>query len=115
MSIPVEVDRLAAAFEVYDVGYLLTSQAEGGPRAATVRPRFEDGLVKVGAGRSSSAAVATHPAVTLLCAPPVEKGHTLIVDATAEVVGEEIHLTPTSAVLHRPPFHADGPPPPDLD
>ena len=44
--------------------------------------------------------------------PPLPKGFTLLVDGTAEVAGEDVRITPSGAVLHRPGMHADGPPPP---
>lgn len=112
MSHPVASEDLAAAFADFGEGYLLTVGTDAAPRAVAVRPRLVEGRVVVGAGRSTSANVAANPAVTVLCPPTVERGFTLLVDGTASVVGDEIHVEPTSAVLHRPPYHADGPPPP---
>ena len=116
MSIPVRPEDLPAAFEEYAVGYLLTVTPEATVRAATVLPRAADGpggvSVVVGAGRSSAANIATNAAVTLLCPPSVDKGFTLIVDGTAALDGDDLRITPSSAVLHRPPYHHDGPPAP---
>jgi hypothetical protein len=113
MSYPVAAADLGRALEEYAEGYLLTVTSGATTRAVAVRPRLVDGRVVVGAGRSSSANVATNPSVTVLCPPTSEKGFTLLVDGTATVEGEEIRIDPTSVVLHRPPYHADGPPPPD--
>jgi len=113
MSYPVQPADLGRAFEDYVDGYLLTVTADSATRATGVRPTFRDGKVVVGAGRTSSANAAERPKVTLLCPPTVAKGFTLLVDGTAMVAGDEIVIDVTSAVLHRPPFHADGPPPPD--
>jgi hypothetical protein len=114
MSYPVAPADLGPALEQYAEGYLLTVTPDATTRAVSVRPRLVDGLVVVGAGRSSSANVAANPSVTLLCPPTVARGFTLLVDGTAKVDGDEIRIEPTSTVLHRPPYHADGPPPPDF-
>jgi hypothetical protein len=113
MSYPVGAADLGRALEQYAEGYLLTVTSDATTRAVSVRPRLVDGRVVVGAGRSSSANVAANPSVTLLCPPTVEKGFTLLIDGTATVEGDEIRVDPTSAVLHRPPYHSDGPQPPD--
>jgi hypothetical protein len=113
MSYPVAAQDLARALEQYAEGYLLTVAVDATTRAVAVRPRLADGLVVVGAGRSSSANVTANPNVTVLCPPTVPKGFTLLIDGTATVVGEEIRVRPTSVVLHRPPYHSDGPPPPE--
>ena len=113
MSYPVAAADLARALQQYAEGYLLTVTPEATTRAVSVRPRLVDGRVVVGAGRSSSANVAANPTVTVLCPPTEEQGFTLLIDGTATVEGDEIHVEPISAVLHRPPYHSDGPPPPD--
>jgi hypothetical protein len=113
MSYPVAAADLGRALEEYAEGYLLTVTADATTRAVSVRPRLVDGRVVVGAGRSSSANVAANPSVTVLCPPSAAKGFTLLIDGVATVEGEEIHVAPSSAVLHRPPYSADGPPPPD--
>ena len=41
------------------------------------------------------------------------RGFTLLVDGTGAVDGDDVRVTPTGAVLHRPAGHADGPPAPD--
>jgi hypothetical protein len=113
MSYPVAAADLGRVLEDYAEGYLLTVGPDPAPRAVAVRPRLRDGRVVVGAGRSSSANATANPRVTLLCPPTVDKGFTLLVDGTATVEGDEILIAPASVVLHRPPYHSDGPPPPD--
>ncbi|MDH2414882.1 hypothetical protein [Nocardioides sp. CER19] len=113
MSYPVAAADLGRALEQYAEGYLLTVTTDATTRAVAVRPRLVDGRVVVGAGRSSSANVTANPAVTVLCPPSEEKGFTLLIDGTATVEGDEIRIEPASVVLHRPPYSADGPPPPD--
>src|SRR3954454_6674280 len=113
MSYPVATADLGRALEAYAEGYLLTVTADATTRAVGVGPRRVDGRVVVVPGRPSSANVGANAAVTVLCPPTTEKGFTLLVDGTAEVVGDEIRIEPASVVLHRPPYHSDGPPPPD--
>jgi len=114
MSIPVDVADLAKALTDFGAGYLLTASAEGRVKAVTVEPQVVDGaLVVSGPGRGSSANVAANAAVTVLFPPLEQRGFTLLVDGTAEVVGDDVRVTPTGAVLHRPAAHADGPAAPD--
>jgi hypothetical protein len=113
MSYPVAAADLGRALAEYAEGYLLTVTVDATTRAVAVRPTLVDGTVAVGAGRSSSANVHANPHVTLLCPPTAEKGFTLLVDGTATVEGDQIRIVPASIVLHRPPYHSDGPPPPD--
>ena len=117
MSIPVDLADLARALAAQAPGYLL-STADGAVRAVSAEPEVGDGvLVVADAGRRTSANVAANPAVTLLFPPREEHGYALLVDGTATVSdrgdGETVTITPTSAVLHRPRRHADGPPPPE--
>ena len=69
-------------------------------------------VVVVGPGRGTLGNLVRSPAVTLVFPPRQPKGFTLLVDGTGEVSGEDVRVTPTGAVLHRPASHADGPPPP---
>jgi hypothetical protein len=115
MSIPVDVAHLATALADFGPGYLLTAGANGRVKVVTVEPSVVAGVLVVsGAGRGSSTNIAANPAVTLLFPPARPRGFTLLVDGTAELHGEDARVTPTSAVLHRPSAHADGPPAPDL-
>jgi hypothetical protein len=113
MSIPVDVGDLARALEGYAVGYLLTSSAEGRVKAVTVEPTLEGSTLRIaGPGGGTLRNLATNPAVTVLFPPLEQRGFTLLVDGTAQVRGDDVEVTPQSAVLHRPAMHADGPPPP---
>ncbi len=114
MSIPVEVGDLAKALQGYGAGYLLTSSSTGTVKVITVEPTVVDGTVVVaGPGRGTLANLAANPAVTLVFPPLERRGFTLLVDGTAEARGDDVTVTPTGAVLHRPASHADGPPAPD--
>ena len=112
MSIPVEVVDLEKALQDFGAGYLLTNRA-GAVKVVTVEPTVADGVVLVARpGKGTVANLADNAAVTLVFPPGEPRGFTLLVDGTGEVVGEDVRVTPTGAVLHRPGMHADGPPPP---
>jgi len=113
MSIPVDVADLAKALEGFGAGYLLTVGAAGTVKVVTVEPAVAGGVLLVaGPGTGTLANLAGNAAVTLVFPPPQPRGFTLLVDGTAEVAGDDVRLTPTGAVLHRPASHADGPPAP---
>jgi len=105
VSIPVALDDLGATLGRFESGFLLTVSERGGagPKAVSVRPRLVDGVLRVVApGRGSVANAAAHPAVTLLFPPAGAERHSLIVDGTAAPDGDDLRVTPTSAILHRP-------------
>lgn len=110
MSIPVDVRDLAAALAERDAGYLLTVTGAGTVKVVTVEPTFTDGILLVeGPGRGTLANLAAPGPVTLVFPPREHRGYTLLVDGTGQVVGDDVRVTPTGAVLHRPAHHADGP------
>jgi hypothetical protein len=113
MSIPVDVADLEKALADFGAGYLLTVGGSATVKVVTVEPAVRDGVLRVtGPGKGTIANLAGNPTTTLVFPPPLPKGFTLLVDGTAEVAGEDVLITPTGAVLHRPGMHADGPPPP---
>jgi len=102
MSIPVDVSDLARTLADFGAGYLLTT-GDGRVKAVSIAPELVDGVLVVrGPGRGSCANAAANPEVTALFPPLVAPGFALLVDGTAEVVGEDVRLTPASAVLHKP-------------
>jgi hypothetical protein len=112
MSIPVELAGLAAALEDFGSGYLMTT-TDGAVKVVTVDPEVTDGVLVVERpGKGTVANLADNAAVTLVFPPREPRGFTLLVDGTGEVAGEDVRVTPTGAMLHRPRRHADGPPPP---
>jgi hypothetical protein len=108
MSIPVDVAELGRTLADFGAGYLL-STTDGRVKAVSIRPELRDGVLVVRApGRGSCANVAANPEVTALFPPLVAPGFTLLVDGAAEVDGEDVRVTPTSAVLHKSAVGADG-------
>ncbi|WP_139979389.1 pyridoxamine 5'-phosphate oxidase [Nocardioides litoris] len=107
MSIPVDVDRLAETLADFGAAYLLTSR-EGRVKVVSVRPDLAGGVLRAAApGRGSVANVAANPVVTLLWPPDpsaraAHPGFSLLVDGTAETDGDDVVVTPTGAVLHKP-------------
>lgn len=109
MSIPVDVAELAATLAGFGPGYLLTTSG-GRIKAVTVEPTTVDGVLCVESpGRGSCGNADRNPVVTLVFPPIEPRGYTLIVDGDASVAGDDVTVTPTHAVLHRPAAHADGP------
>jgi hypothetical protein len=114
MSIPVDLGDLAKALEEFDAGYLLTVSPAGTVKVVTVEPAMADGVLLVrGPGKGTLANLAGSRSVTLVFPPRQPKGFTLLVDGTGEAAGNDVRVTPSGAVLHRPAGHADGPPAPD--
>ncbi len=112
MSIPVELDDLATALEDFGAGYLMTTSGDA-VKVVTVEPALQDGVLLVTRpGKGTVRNLATNAAVTLVFPPREEKGFSLLVDGTGAVDGEDVRVSPATAVLHRPQIHADGPPPP---
>lgn len=104
MSIPVDLPDLAQTVAGYGFAYLLASGGEqGAPRAVAVQPVLENGVFCIGSvGQRTRSRLATQPLVALVWPPPEAGGYSLLCDGTARVHGEDVHVTPVSAVLHRP-------------
>jgi hypothetical protein len=102
MSVPVDVADIPARLAEFDRGYLLTSK-DGAVKAVSVRAVPEDDRLRITTpGRGSVANVGANPAVTLLFPPPTGSGMSLLVDGTAVADADDVVLTPTGAVLHKP-------------
>ncbi len=113
MSIPVEIGDLKGALADFGSGYLL-STTDGRVKVVTIDPEYDGAsLLVAGPGRGTLANLAGNAAVTVVFPPVEPKGYTLLVDGVAEITGEDVRVTPGTAVLHRPRSHADGPLPPD--
>lgn len=103
MSIPVALADLDDVLRLYGDGYVLTAGADATVRAVSVRASYDGATLEVRASRSTAANVAAGSVVTLLFPPVAPETYTLIVDGKGEVDGDRLRVTPTAAVLHRPP------------
>src|SRR4051794_14118252 len=102
MSIPVDPADLARTLDDFGAGYLMTT-ADGAVKVVTVEPSaVDDVLLVVRPGKGTVRNLAANPAVTLVFPPREPKGFSLLVDGTGEVEGEDVRVTPATAVLHRP-------------
>jgi hypothetical protein len=102
MSVRVELDGIRDAIaEQGSTPYLVTVGDDGRPRVNSVAPSWEDDRLVVPAGRHGLANVAARPGVTLLWPPREPGGYSLLVDGEGRVEGEQVAVTPTSAILHR--------------
>jgi Pyridoxamine 5'-phosphate oxidase len=110
MSIPVELEQLAATMGQYGFAYLMTVSDDGRPHAVAVSPTWSaEGVLMVSGGRRTTSNAAARPAVSLVW-PPVEAGgYSLIVDAAASVGPDGVlALAPSTAVQHRPAPSGSG-------
>lgn len=109
MSIVVDLAELEQALTAHPTAYLLLS-GDDRPHVGEVEVALRDDVVVVSRpGRTARRVLPDQPAVTLLLPPGEPEGYSLVVDGTASVVGEEIHVRPSHAVLHRRP-RPDSPP-----
>ena len=100
-----QLDDLQRVLADFDAGYLLTVDPAGAPvrvKVVSVRPRLDGAVVVVpGPGRGSCANVRANEAVTVVWPPREAGGLSLIVDGSAECIGEDVHVRPTGGVLHQ--------------
>lgn len=104
VSIDVPIEELPAVVAERGPDAYLVSVRDTRPHVVAVTVAWRDGDLVVGAGRRTGRNVADRPLVTLLW--PVtdhHPKHSLLVDGTARTSedGEWLHVTPTSAILHR--------------
>ena len=105
MSIPVDLDELAAAMKDYPTAFLITVNEDLRVHAVQVHPRLQDGALRIAEpGRRTSANLAVRPDVTVLFPPHEVGGYSLLVDGRAEAGtarGAGTWIVPAAAVLHR--------------
>jgi hypothetical protein len=103
VSIP--VDRVALGAQIEKAGalaLLVTVGDDRTPHVVSVRPALESGALRLPAGRTTRANVATSSTVTLVWPGDAAAEYALIVDGDADATGDdEITVSPRSAVLHR--------------
>lgn len=119
MSIPIDLAELADAARKHDFAYLVTMTADCQAHLVAVQPVVEAQVVRVpGLGRKTLENASARPQVTLAWPPRTPGEHSLFVDGTAEVQGDDgddgvvVVVTPSRAVLHRPapsPTPSDDP------
>jgi hypothetical protein len=102
MSVLVDLADLPQTLADFDRGYLLTSR-DGLVKAVSVRAVPEDAVLRIASpGRGSVANVGANRHVTLLFPPLTDPGMSLLVDGVGEARGDDVVVTPTGAVLHKP-------------
>jgi hypothetical protein len=112
MSVPVDLDQLAAALADFTFAYLITVGDDHRAHAVAVEPVLVDGAFEVGAvGRSTRRNAGAHADVTLVWPPAGPGGYSLIVDGRGSCASDDapVVIVPGRAVLHRKAT-ADSPP-----
>src|SRR6478752_4222704 len=95
--------QLIEALARYRFAYLLTIGADSAAHVVPVRPHLVSGaLVVPELGRRTKANIAYRSVVTLIWPPSDPDDYSLIVDGDATLSGDQLEVTPTRAVLHRP-------------
>ncbi|WP_298886257.1 hypothetical protein [uncultured Serinicoccus sp.] len=103
MSIVVDLAELEQALTRHPTAYLLLP-GDGRPHVGEVEVSMRGDVVVLSTpGRTARRVVPQRPAVTLLLPPAEPGGYALVVDGEASLVGEELHVEPSHAVLHRRP------------
>lgn len=114
MSIPVDVTQLAAEMERYGASaYVLTVRDDATPHVAHVTFQLVDGALPDGklrcpASRTAARNVADRPTMSVLWPPFEPGGYSMIVDGECAADGDELVITPTNGVLHRPAPAPEG-------
>ena len=108
MSIPVPLDDLATEVARRGPGYLLTTSEASRPHMLHLRFEVSGTSLRAPVSRTAARNIEAQPAVTLLW-PPLEDGHSLVVDAEAAIETPATEraeavavLIAVKALLHRP-------------
>ena len=104
MSIAIPLDELASRLTAFPWGYLMTVRDDGRAQTLAVPTQLIDGALVATIGRGTAANVTARQNVTMVFPGTTGEEFSLIVDGDANVDGDQITLTPTWAVLHRPAF-----------
>lgn len=103
MSINVALHELAQTVQRYGFAYLVTVGDDARAHVVAVSPSLAgDALHVADMGRRTRANLATRPSVTLVWPPATTDDYSLIVDGQGTLRGDDLVITPTRAVLHRP-------------
>jgi len=107
MSIAVGLDELGTTLDGFPWGYLVTVRDDGRAQTLAVPTRFVDGVLVASVGKGTAANLSARPQVTMAFPGATGEALSLIVDGDATVAGEQVTITPTWAVLHRPAVGRD--------
>ena len=106
MNAEVPPAELGKAVEEFDLTYLVTVGENSLPHVVAVEPVFHTQppqTLRIAApGRHTRRNLAVHPVVTLIFAARRPGDYSLIVDGRGELVDDQLAITPTRAILHRP-------------
>jgi hypothetical protein len=103
MSIEVTLQQLAQTLTRYRFAYLLTVGDDARVHVVAVAATVAtDTLLVTDLGQKTLANLAAHPSVTLVWPPADPSDYSLIVDGVGSLRDDELTVTPTRAVLHRP-------------
>src|SRR5262245_47730942 len=103
MDIEVSLPQLTEVLARYHFAYLLTVGDDERAHVGAVRATLtNDTLLVRDLGRKTHANLVTHPLVTLVWPPTSPSDYSLIVDGVGSMQDDELTITPTRAVLHRP-------------
>ncbi|MGH3528201.1 MAG: pyridoxamine 5'-phosphate oxidase family protein [Pseudonocardiaceae bacterium] len=102
MSIEV-TQQLAETLTRYGLVYLVTIGNDARAHVVAVTTRLvNDTLLVTDLGRRTQANLAADPSVTLVWPPANLSDYSLIVDGVGSLRDDELAVSPTRAVLHRP-------------
>jgi hypothetical protein len=107
MSIAVPLDELESRLADFPWGYLVTVRDDGRAQSLAVPTAYVDGRLLATVGARAAQNVAARPQVTLLFPGLTGREMSLIVDGDATIDGDQLTVTPTWAVMHRPALRGD--------
>ena len=103
MSINPTLPQLAETLARYRFAYLVTIGDDARTHVVPVHPVFAGNILSVrGLGRKTQAHITTQRLITLVWPPTDPSDYSLIIDGVGALHDDELAVTPTRAVLHRP-------------